>query len=99
MAAMHYFLMAAVHCDSQFSMTEHALSRKDHCDTAFVRGGDHLGVANRSARLDDRSNACFGGLVDTVAEGEIRVRTEDCALGVMPLLLGLVHREKCRVDA
>ena len=80
-------------------MAELPLPRKDHRYSPFIRGGNHLAIANRTAGLNDRRYTGVGRLVDAVAEGEIRVGTEHGAFRFVSLLLSLVHREKRRVDA
>src|SRR5688572_2494749 len=54
--------------------------REDHRDPVLVRGGDHLVVPNRTARLDHRRDprGCAG--VQPVPEREERVRGHHGAL-------------------
>src|SRR5438105_1227120 len=80
-------------------MTELSLTRKNHRDPMLVRGGHHLGVAHRAARLDDGFNTGLRCLIDAIAEGKEGVGPDDSPLGVMSRLLGFVNRHECRVDA
>jgi lipoic acid synthetase len=45
-------------------VTKEPRAREDHRDLALVRRLDHLGVAHRSAGLDDRGHARFGRVID-----------------------------------
>ena len=51
-------------------MAEVALAGEDHGDAVLVGGGDHLGVADAAAGLDDGRDAGGGGGVEAVAERE-----------------------------
>lgn len=46
---------------------------KYHRNAVFVGGGNHFGIAHRTAGLDHRLDAGFGGGVDAVAEREKRI--------------------------
>ena len=60
-------------------MPEVAHAGEDHGEAALVGGGDHLVVAHRAARLDDRRGAGLGRREQPVGEGEERVRGDDRA--------------------
>ena len=55
----------------------------------LVGGGDHLGVAHRTARLDHGADAGLRGRIDAVAEGEERIAGHHRARHDEPGLLGL----------
>src|ERR1043166_3901522 len=79
-------------------MAEQSLSGEHHRHVVLIRRRDHLGVADGAARLRDESDARFGRLVDPVAEGEVGVRSERCAGGIVADQSRLVDREKGGVD-
>src|SRR5690349_24826936 len=62
------------------SVTEVAHAGEDHGDAGFVSGCNHFVVTHRAARLDHRSDADLGCVVDAVAEREERVRGHDRTL-------------------
>jgi hypothetical protein len=80
-------------------MTELPGSSEDHSNVVLVGGLDHFLIADRPAGLNDRGYSGARRLLDAVAEGKERIGAHYGALGVVPRLLGLVHREKCRIDA
>ena len=51
-------------------MAEVAHAGEHHRQSVLVGGGDHLGIAHRTAGLDDRLDPGFGSRVDAVAERE-----------------------------
>src|SRR5450755_432324 len=59
------------------SMTEVSNAGENHGNAAFVRRGDHLGVADAAAGLDDGNRAVLGDHIEPVAEGKKRVRCHD----------------------
>src|SRR6185437_1814176 len=52
------------------SMSEMAHAGEHHRHVVLVGGGDHLGIAHRTTRLDHRADAGGRGRVDAVAERE-----------------------------
>ena len=52
------------------SVPEVAHAGEHHRQPVFVGGGDHFGIAHRTAGLDDRLDACFGGGI-AIDEDEI----------------------------
>src|SRR5712691_657077 len=74
-------------------------TREHHRQPALVRRGDHLGVAHRDARLNDRRDARLRGLVHAVAEREERVARQHRTRGIDAVLAGLVDGEERRVHA
>ena len=63
------------------SMPEMPHPGEHHRRARCVGGGDHLGVAHRSARLDDRGRAGFDGRNKAVGEREEGVGGDDRASG------------------
>ena len=59
--------MSALH---PFLMLEVPNARKDHCQTILIRRGDHFGIADGSAGLNDCGNSMLGGFVKSVTERE-----------------------------
>src|SRR5438477_5938475 len=78
------------------SVPEVPLPCEDDGDAVLVGGGDHLFVAQGAARLDDRTHARLGQLVDVVAEREegIAGARTTASAGV-----GLAGGDAYRVDA
>src|SRR5687767_15804436 len=74
------------------------LAGKHHGDVVLIGGSDHVCVANRSPRLDDRRYSGVGSLIDAVAEREERVGAKHCAAGVVTGECGFVHGKKRCVD-
>ena len=64
-----------------FSMPEMPHAGEHHGDAVRVGGGDHVVVAHRAARLDDRRGAGLDGRQQAVGEGEEGVGGDDRALG------------------
>ena len=60
-------------------MQEVAHPREHHGKAHFVGGPDHLVIAQRTAGLDDRGRAGFGGGEQTVGERKIGIRGDDRA--------------------
>ena len=58
-------------------MAEVTEAGEHHRDILLVGGGDDLRVAHRAAGLDHRRGARLGQHVETVAEGEEGVRSDD----------------------
>ena len=63
------------------SMPEMPDAGEHHGDAVLVGGGDHLVVAHRAARLDDRRRAGLDRRQQPVGEGEERVRRDHRAFG------------------
>ena len=61
------------------SMPEMPHAREHHRDACRVGGGDHLGVAQRAAGLDDGGGAGFDRRDQSVGEREERVGGDDRA--------------------
>src|SRR5258706_3840328 len=80
-------------------MAELTLTREHHRDIEFVSGLNHFLVAHRAARLDDRRDTGFSGLLDSVAKWEERIGAQHRALGVVTSDARLVHRKKSGVDS
>ena len=57
-------------------MPEVAHAGEQHREAGLVGGGDHLVVADRAARLDDRGRAGFGRGEQAVGEREEGVRRD-----------------------
>src|SRR5438552_19178986 len=68
-------------------------ARQYHRQPALVRRGDHLGVADRAPRLNDRRDTRLRRLVHAVAEWKERVARQHGAGGVEPLLARLVRAQ------
>ena len=62
-------------------MPEMAHPGEDHREASLIRCSDHLGVAHRSARLDHRRRARFGGGQQAIGEREERVGGNRAAIG------------------
>ena len=54
-------------------MTEMAYTREDHGNAAFVRGSDHLGVADTAAGLDDGNRTVIGDDIESITEWKKRI--------------------------
>src|ERR1700727_130930 len=65
---------------SILSMPEVPDAGKNHRHSKPVCRLDHLGVADRTPRLNDRRSACLGNGFKTIREGEKSVRGGDGAL-------------------
>ena len=63
--------------DREASVPEMPSPREHHREAVFVRGGDHLRVAHRSAGLHDRGRAGGRHRVEAVAERKERVGRGD----------------------
>src|SRR6185436_6350384 len=71
-------------------------AREEHRHAVLVGRLDHHRVAQRAARLDDRSDAGSGGDLDAVGEREVRVGCHD---GEARILTGLADSDLDRDHA
>src|SRR5687768_124382 len=80
-------------------MSENAPAGEDHRDPVFVRRLDHLVIANRAARLDNRFYARSSRSIDAVTEWEERIRGQNRTIQVETLVLRLQHGDARRIHA
>ena len=66
------------------SVTEVAYRGEDHGDAVFIGGGDHFGIADGTAWLDNGSRAGIGDDVKAVTERNESVRSDDGAFEGQP---------------
>src|SRR6185437_5685470 len=64
-------------------------SGEHHRDAVLVGGGDDLGVALRSARLNDRFDSQFGDRIESIAEWEKGIRGNAGGIYIEAGVLGL----------
>src|SRR5215211_8403475 len=95
----HLWRSGAAGCAaSVISVAEVAAVREDHNCAGGTHGADHLVVAARAARLDDRRDAGVERELRAVREGEERVGREDGAGELVAAVARLVERQLDRVD-
>ena len=75
-------------------MTELPHTGQDHGQVMLIRRGDHLGISDRAARLDDRGDARGGRLIYPIPEGKERVAREHSPSRIMTLLARLVDSQE-----
>ena len=76
-------------------MLKVAPAGEDHRHAMLVAGGDDFFVFHRATGLDDRGDAGFGRFVNSVAEWEEGVGSDDASL---TSLTGLFRGNLCRVQ-
>src|SRR3546814_2812178 len=80
-------------------VTEVAHAGDYHGDAGLVGCGDHFAVTHRTTRLDHRSDADLGRVVDAVAEREERSGGHDRALYLQTGVFSLDRGDAGRVHA
>ncbi len=66
----------------------------DHRQPVLIGGGDHFGIAHRSARLNDGGNPGRGCFIYPITERKERVGGEHRPTRVVPLSPGLVDGQE-----
>ena len=77
-------------------MTEVARSRENHRYSSLVSCLDHLGIANRTARLNDRGDSRFDSRLQAISEGEKGIGSQHCAARMFS---GFGDSEACCIQA
>src|SRR5262245_814449 len=81
------------------SVPEVPAAREEHADPQAVGDREDLGIALRTAGLDDDPHSRFGQALDAVGEREEGVGSGDAPAQVVPRVPRLAHREIAAIDA